>query len=102
LIKTATRCPKQTKDVDLHIVEAFNESMPLRLDGHPNTVNAFQEREDPASGWRRGGVVDVVRHGFLVMGQGLAPSALGHRIDQSGERHHPQESLDTAGLFDKP
>jgi hypothetical protein len=81
LIKTANRFSKQTKDVDLHIVEAFNEIMHLRLDGHPNTVKAFQELEDPASGWRRGGLVDVVRHGFLVMGQWLAQSALCHRID---------------------
>jgi hypothetical protein len=42
LIKTANRFPKQTKDFDLHIVEAFNEIMHLSLDGHPNAVNAFQ------------------------------------------------------------
>lgn len=48
LIKTANRLPKQTKDVDLHIVEAFNEIMYLSLDGHPNAVNALQELEDPA------------------------------------------------------
>jgi hypothetical protein len=36
------------------------------------------------------------------MGQWRAPSALCHRIDPSGERHHHPESLDTAGRFDKP
>jgi hypothetical protein len=101
LIKTANRFPQQTKALDWHLVEACNESMHLSLDGHPNAVNAFQALADPASGWRRGGMVDVVRHGFLVMGQWLAHAALCHRLAPSGERHHHQEALDTAGLVDK-
>jgi hypothetical protein len=48
LIKPANRFPKPTKDFARHIVEAFNEIMHLRLDGHPNTVNACQALEDPA------------------------------------------------------
>jgi hypothetical protein len=73
--------------------------MPVTLDGHPNAVQAFQELEDPASGWRCGRVVAVVRPGFLVRGHWLAPSALCHRIDQEGERHHHQEPLETVGRF---
>ena len=68
MIKPANRFPKPTKDVELHIVEAFNEIIHLSLDGHPNAVHACQELEDPAYGWRRGGVVDGVRHGCLVSG----------------------------------
>jgi hypothetical protein len=77
----ATRLPKQTKDIALHVLEAFNELMHLSADGHPNAGNAFQELEDLASGWRRAELVDVVRHGFLVIGQWQAQSALYHRID---------------------
>ena len=90
MIKTATLFPKQTKDVDLHVIESFKEIMHLTVYGHPNAVNAFQQLEDPTSGWRRGGVVDLVRHRLVVVGQVLAQSALCHRVDQQGERHHHQ------------
>jgi hypothetical protein len=102
VIKTANLFPKQTKDVDLHVIEPFNESMHLTVYGHPNAGHAFQQLEDPTEGGRRGGVVDVVRHRLVVVGQVLAPSAWCHRVDPPGERHHPQEPLDTAGFFDKP
>jgi hypothetical protein len=48
VIKTTNLLPKQTKDFDLQVVESFDEIVHLTLYGHPNTVNAFQEREDPA------------------------------------------------------
>jgi len=48
VITTADRFPKQTQDVDLHVVEAFHEIMPLSLDSHPNAVKTFQALEDPA------------------------------------------------------
>jgi len=102
VITTADRFPKQTQDVDLHVVEAFHEIMPLSLDSHANAVQTCQALEDPADGGRRGGVGDVVRPGLLVLGHWLAPSVRCHRLDQEGERHHHHEPLDTAGLFDKP
>jgi hypothetical protein len=47
LIKTADLLSKQTEDVDLHIVETFNEIMHLPLYRHSDAVNAFQQLENP-------------------------------------------------------
>jgi hypothetical protein len=41
--------------------------MHLTLHGHLDTVNTFQELEDPTSGWRRRGLVDLVWHGLMVL-----------------------------------
>ena len=38
---------KQPEDFDLHIIEAFNEMMHLTLHRHLDTVNAFEQLEDP-------------------------------------------------------
>ena len=38
---------KQTEDFDLHIIEAFNEIMRLTLHRHADTVDAFEQLEDP-------------------------------------------------------
>ena len=99
MIKTANLCTTQTKDVDWHVVESFDELIYLSLYGHPNAVKAFQELDDPASGGRRGGLGEWVRHRLVVVGSWLAPAALCHRVDQQGERHHHQHPVDTAGLF---
>jgi hypothetical protein len=48
LIKIADLFPKQTEDVDLHVVEAFDEIMNLTLPPHSDAVNAFQQLEDPS------------------------------------------------------
>jgi hypothetical protein len=47
LIKTTDLFSKQAKDFDLHVVEAFDEIMPLTLYRHADMVNAFQQLEDP-------------------------------------------------------
>ena len=47
MIKTAHLFPKQTQDVDLHVIESCDEIMHLTLDGHPNAVNAFPQLKDP-------------------------------------------------------
>jgi hypothetical protein len=47
LIKTANIFSKQTRDFDLHVVEAFDEIMTPILDNHLNVVNAFQQPEEP-------------------------------------------------------
>jgi hypothetical protein len=48
LIKTADLIAKQTEDFDLYVIEALHEIMHLTLHRHADTVNAFQELEDPA------------------------------------------------------
>src|SRR5438128_10916324 len=50
LIKTADLFSKQAEDVDLHIVETFNEIMHLPLYRHSDAVNAFQQLENPTQG----------------------------------------------------
>jgi hypothetical protein len=47
LIKTADLLSKQTEDVGLHLVETFNEIMPLPLYRHSDVVHAFQQLEHP-------------------------------------------------------
>jgi hypothetical protein len=46
-LKTAHLFPKQTQDVDRHIVEVCDAIMPLTLDGHPDAVHACPSLEDP-------------------------------------------------------
>jgi hypothetical protein len=55
--------------------------MHVTLHRHPDTVNAFQELENPPQGRRRGRLVDLVRHGLMVLGSLLAQSALRHGVD---------------------
>jgi hypothetical protein len=68
LIKTADLIAKHTEDFDLHVIEAFHEIMPLILHRHADSVNAFQQLEDPPSGWRWCGLIDWVRPGLMVFG----------------------------------
>jgi hypothetical protein len=81
-IKTADLMAKQPEELDLHVIEAFNESMNLRLHGHPHTVNAFPQLDDPPEGWRRCGLIDLVWHGLLVRGQLRSKAALRHGVEQ--------------------
>jgi hypothetical protein len=75
--------------------------MHVPLYRYPDTVNAFQELEDPPQGRRWGRLVNVVRHGLMMRGSLLAQSALRHGVDQQREGHHHQQSFTQAGLFDK-
>ena len=45
--KTADLRAKQPENFDLHVSEAFNEIMRLTLHRHADTVDAFQQLEDP-------------------------------------------------------
>jgi len=47
LIKTADHTAKQPEDFDLYVIKAFNEVMRLTLYRHADTVDAFQQLEDP-------------------------------------------------------
>jgi len=47
LIKTADFIAKQPEDFDLHVMKAFNEIMRLTLHRYAETVDAFQQLEDP-------------------------------------------------------
>jgi hypothetical protein len=78
LIQAADLFSQQTEDRDLHVVEAFDEIVHLLLPPHPHAVNAVQEREDPSSGWRRGGWVDWVRYRLVVLCELLTQAALCH------------------------
>jgi hypothetical protein len=58
---------KQPQDFDLYVVETFDEIVYLTLPRHTDAMNAFQELKHPTSGWRRGGVVNLVWHGRVVV-----------------------------------
>jgi hypothetical protein len=76
--------------------------MHVTLYCHPDTVHAVQALEDPPPGRRPGRLVDLVRHGLMVLGSWLATSALRHGVDQQREGHHHQQSGNPAGLFHIP
>ena len=54
--------------------------MHLTLQRHADTVNAFQQLEDPTQSWRRCGVIDLIRYGLLVRGQLRSEAALCHGV----------------------
>ena len=62
-------------------------------------MHAFQQLEDPTSGRRRGGVVDLGRHGLTVLGSLLSKAALRHGVDQQRQRHHHEQPVKPVGFF---
>jgi hypothetical protein len=48
LINLAHILPKQAQDVDLHLVETFNEVVKLTLYAHPHPMNSFEQLEYPS------------------------------------------------------
>jgi len=48
LINLAHILSKQSKDVDLHLVETFNEVVNLTVYAHPDPMNPFEQLENPA------------------------------------------------------
>jgi hypothetical protein len=70
---------KPTENFDLHVGGAFAARMHVTA-SHP--VNARQEVEDPPHGRRRGRLVDVARHGLMVLGTVLEKSAWRNGVDQ--------------------
>ena len=48
LINLAHILPKQSKDVDLHLVETFHEVVNLTVYAHPDPMNPFEQLENPA------------------------------------------------------
>ena len=93
--------PKQASDVDLPVIEAYKEIMHLPVQGHLDAVHAFQQREGPTYGRRRGGVVDVVRHGLMVPRSWRSTPALRHGVDQQRQRHHHEPPVNPLGFFDQ-
>jgi hypothetical protein len=63
-------------------------NLPLHHDS--NAMHAFQKLEDPAQGWPRSRLVDLIRDRFIVIGSLLTQSALRQRIHQHSQRHHHQ------------
>ena len=47
LINLAHFLPEHPKDFDLHLVETFNEVVHLILHDHADSMNPFEELEDP-------------------------------------------------------
>jgi len=101
LIKTADLIAKQTEDFALHVIEACNESMRLTLHRHADTVDAFEQLEDPTEGWRCCGWVDLVRYRLVVVCQVRSESALRHGVAQQRQGHDPEQPFNPAGFFDK-
>jgi hypothetical protein len=100
LIKTADLMVKHTEDVNLHVMEAFTEIMPLTWHGHADPVKAFQPLEDPPYGWRRCGLIDWVGHGLMGLGSWRSKSAWRHGVDQSRQGHHHEQPVNPDGFFD--
>src|SRR5438105_15109944 len=67
LIKPTDLFPEQTHDFDLHLIQPFNQVVPLALDGHTDTMNPFEQLEDPTQGRPRRRLVDLVRHRLALM-----------------------------------
>ena len=57
---------KQTKDFDLHLIEAFNEVMHLALHGYADAMNAFEQLEDPTQSRSLRRLVDLVRYRLVL------------------------------------
>jgi hypothetical protein len=93
---------KQPEACELHVIEVFQEIMPLTVPRHTDPVTTFQPLEDPASGWRGCGLSDGVGHGLRVLGSWLAKAALRHGVDQSRQGHHHEPPVNPVGLFDTP
>ena len=84
LIKSTDFFPKQTKDFDLYLVEAFNQVVDLTLHGHANAMNPFEQLEDPTQGRPLRRLVDLVWYRLVLTRSWLAQATLRHRIDQQG------------------
>ena len=66
LIKPTDLFPKQAKDFDLHLVEAFNQVVDLALHGHADAMNPFEQLEDPTQGRPLRRLVDLVRYRLVL------------------------------------
>jgi hypothetical protein len=78
LIKTADPFSKEAKDFDLHLIQAFDEIMDLALHGHVDTVNPFEQLEDPTQGWPLRRLMDLVGYRVTLPRSLVAQSALRH------------------------
>lgn len=84
LIKSTDFFPKQAKDFDVYLVEAFNQVVDLTLYGHANAMNPFEQLEDPTQGRPLCRLVDLVWYRLVLTRSLLAQSTLRHGIDQQG------------------
>ena len=101
LIKSTDFFPKQAKDFDVYLVEAFNQVVDLTLHRHANAMNPFEQLEDPTQGRPLRRLVDLVWYRLVLTRSWLAQSTLRHGIDQQGSCHHHQQPLNTARFFQK-
>jgi hypothetical protein len=67
LIKTTDPFPKQAKEGDLHLIEAFDQVLHVTLYRHTDAVNAFQKLKDPTQGWPLRWVMNLGRHGLVLL-----------------------------------
>src|SRR5882724_11483597 len=82
LIQPTDLIPQQTKELDLHLVEPFNQVVDLAWHGHADAMNHLKPLEDPPPGRPRRRLVDLVRHRLPLARQLVAPAALRHGRDQ--------------------
>ena len=78
---------QQAQDVDLHVVQAFDEGVTRALDGSPDTGPPCQPLATPTEGRTGGRWVAGVRHGVVWSGAGLAHATVRHRRAEPGARH---------------
>jgi len=81
LRKTTDPFPKQAKEGDLHLMEAFDQVVHMTLERHTDAVTAFQEWKDPTQGGPLRWVMHWVRYGLVVSYPLLAQPTLRHRLD---------------------
>ncbi len=78
LIQPTDLIPQQTKELDLHLVEPFNQVVDLAWHGHADAMNPLKPLEDPPPGRPRRRLVDLVRHRLPLARQWVARAALRH------------------------
>ena len=57
LIKPTDLFPKQTQDFDLHLIQPFNQVVPLALDGHTDTMNPFEVSDHGVNSLKINGLI---------------------------------------------
>lgn len=97
----ADLCAKEAKDFDLHRCQTCDHLLHLICNVHPDTFDPFQHLEYPPQRRTICGLVDLIRDRLLLPCSLLAETPLRDRIDQQGEGHHHQKSLNTRGFFHK-
>jgi len=69
---------------------------------HADPVHACPQREDPTSGGRRWGVIDVVWHRLMGLSSWLSTSAWRHGVPPERQGHPPAQPFQAVRCFDQP